>query len=811
MRRKILNIFLSIAVVFAVLPMAAGSAFAGTADSQPAKVSVELLKAQNSGSYMKLSWTKISSATKYVVYGQKCGKKGWKKLTSTKNSYYTVKSIKGAKLKSHNTYRFYVAAYNGSRQLVKSKNTHFIFKTTSGKYANAKSISVKPAKSTLSKGDTLTLKASTQICYGKKHIKSSHGAAIRYISNCPGVAKVSSKGVVTAVAPGTATIYVQDIGGKYCKSVITVKKDSYTVSFDSNGHGTAPESQYVEDGSKAAEPEEPAETGYTFGGWFRDSECTDEWDFDTDTVTENITLYAKWTKEKYTVSFDMQGHGTNIDKEAVEYGSSAAEPAEPAETGYIFGGWFRDSECTDAWDFDTDTVTKDITLYAKWTEKEYTISIKAGSNGSVDLAKLENVKYRSEIYADGNKLNAGANVVTATPDANYEFDKWTGIPDDGLVTGDVELSASFKIKKYTVSFDLKGHGTAIDKETVEYGSSAAKPADPAATGYIFGGWFRDSECTDAWDFDTDTVKEDITLYAKWTKEKYTVSFDMQGHGKAIEKKVVEYGSKLAAPDEPYELLYTFGGWYKDNGCTSAWNFDKDTVTKDVTIFAKWTPTKKGDLITLYGKKYRVLKINGTTAELLSMDNVNERGIQYSTDSSRSYDTRESMQGYYISNLDKYLNLTWYNSLNSEMKAAIVPQTLTESGCIMSWDMVAPLPGDYRADCAGGQYWIGPRAEIVIGPPEYDKRYVYAPDLIDVIDYLGEGNITAANVNKMFFNTNQMVNDSIWLRSGNTAVHDYAWIVQGNTGGLNVYQVELQADTRAVFTIDLSKCTSAGEK
>lgn len=739
MRRKILSVFLSIAVVFAVLPMAAGSAFAGTADSQPAKVSVELLKAQNSGSYMKLSWTKVSSATKYVVYGQKCGKKGWKKLTSTKNSYYTVKSIKGAKLKSHNTYRFYVIAYNGSRQLVKSKNTHFIFKTTSGKYANAKSISVKPAKSTLSKGDTLTLKASTQICYGKKHIKSSHGAPTRYISNCPGVAKVSSKGVVTAVAPGTATIYVQDIGGKYCKSVITVKKDSYTVSFDSNGHGTAPESQYVEDGSKAAEPEEPAETGYTFGGWF------------------------------------------------------------------------RDSECTDAWNFDTDTVTKDITLYAKWTENEYTVSIKAGSNGSVDISKLENVKYKSEINADGNKLNVGAAVVTATPDANYEFDKWTGIPDDGLVTGDLELSASFKIKKYTVSFDLKGHGTAIDKETVEYGSSAAKPADPAATGYIFGGWFRDSECTNTWDFDTDTVKEDITLYAKWTKEKYTVSFDMQGHGKAIEKKVVEYGSKLAAPDEPYELLYTFGGWYKDSECTSAWSFDKNTVTANMTLYAKWTPTKKGDLIKLYGKQYRVLKMDGTTAELLSMDNVNERPLQYSADSSSSYDTRKSMQGYYKSKVDEYLNVTWYNSLNSEMKAAIVPQTLIESGCIMSWDMVAPRAGDYRANCGGGQYWIGPRDELVIGLPEYEERHVYALDVLDVIDYLGEGNITAANVNKMFFNTNNMVNDTIWLRSGNTAEHDYAWIVQGSTGGLNAYHAELSADTRAAFTIDLSKCVSAGEK
>jgi uncharacterized repeat protein (TIGR02543 family) len=68
----------------------------------------------------------------------------------------------------------------------------------------------------------------------------------------------------------------------------------YTITFDSQG-GSAVSSQMVEYGEKVTEPADPTRTGYTFGGWYTESGCTNAWDFADDTVTSGMTLYAKWT------------------------------------------------------------------------------------------------------------------------------------------------------------------------------------------------------------------------------------------------------------------------------------------------------------------------------------------------------------------------------------------------------------------------------------------------------------------------------------------------------------------------------------
>ena len=70
---------------------------------------------------------------------------------------------------------------------------------------------------------------------------------------------------------------------------------------------------------------------------------------------------------------------------------------------------------------------------------------------------------------------------------------------------------------YTVTFDGNGHGTTPAAQTVADGDKAAKPADPTAAGWTFGGWFTEAECQNAYDFDTQ-VTEDRTLYAKWTAD-----------------------------------------------------------------------------------------------------------------------------------------------------------------------------------------------------------------------------------------------------------------------------------------------------
>ncbi len=71
----------------------------------------------------------------------------------------------------------------------------------------------------------------------------------------------------------------------------------------------------------------------------------------------------------YTVTFDMQGHGTQINPiTGVTSGSKITAPTPPTETGLIFTGWYKEASCTNVWSFDADTVTNNITLYAKWVE-----------------------------------------------------------------------------------------------------------------------------------------------------------------------------------------------------------------------------------------------------------------------------------------------------------------------------------------------------------------------------------------------------------------------------------------------------------
>ena len=89
---------------------------------------------------------------------------------------------------------------------------------------------------------------------------------------------------------------------------------------------------------------------------------------------------------------------------------------------------------------------------------------------------------------------------------------------------DHSLTMSKTFVKGTVHFDLQGHGSAIsDLTNVAAGSKISAPGTPSATGYDFGGWYKEPACTNAWNFGSDVVNETMTLYAKWTAHEYTIT------------------------------------------------------------------------------------------------------------------------------------------------------------------------------------------------------------------------------------------------------------------------------------------------
>ena len=371
----------------------------------------------------------------------------------------------------------------------------------------------------------------------------------------------------------------------------TATKNTYTVTFDSNG-GTAVDSQTVEYGLTFTEPTAPtksatAEYTYTFNGWLLDGVA---YDFATE-VTGNITLVADWTatKNTYTVTFDSNG-GTAVDGETVEYGLTFAEPTAPtkqatAEYTYTFNGWLLDGV---AYDFATE-VTGNITLVADWTATKNTYTVTFDSNGgtAVDGETVEYGLTFSEPTAPTK---------SATAEYTYTFNGWlldgVAYDFDTTVTGNITLVADWTATKntYTVTFDSTG-GTAVDSQTVEYGLTFAEPTAPTKSAtaeftYTFNGWLLDGV---AYDFDM-LVTGNITLVADWTatKNSYTVTFDSNG-GTAVDGATVEYGAKFSEPINPTkaadeEFTYEFAGWLL-NG--EAYDFNTP-VTENITLVASWT-------------------------------------------------------------------------------------------------------------------------------------------------------------------------------------------------------------------------------
>ena len=158
------------------------------------------------------------------------------------------------------------------------------------------------------------------------------------------------------------------------KDSTTPQPTTYTVSFEMNSHGDQIAAQTVNEGAKATKPTDPTASGWTFDGWYADATFSAAFDFDT-AIAADTTIYAKWTANSvtpptpanYTVTFNMNGHGTQVAAQTVEDGNKATKPADPTASGYTFGGWYADATFSTKFDFNS-AITANTTVYAKWTK-----------------------------------------------------------------------------------------------------------------------------------------------------------------------------------------------------------------------------------------------------------------------------------------------------------------------------------------------------------------------------------------------------------------------------------------------------------
>ena len=361
-------------------------------------------------------------------------------------------------------------------------------------------------------GITLNVSNTTIYVGSTKQILASiqpNNASDKMVAWSSGNSKIATvnNGLVTGVSPGTVTIRAMTRDGNFVgQCSVTVKQ--VTVSFNSQG-GSSVSVVKTAYGAKIASPSMPAKAGYSFAGWYKEVACTNAWDFAADPVTGDVTLYAKWTVNSYTVSFNSQG-GSDVTSKKAPFGSTISEPISPTRSGYTFAGWYKEAATTNAWVFSTDTMpAQNITLYAKWAANKYAVTFDSQGGSAVPGIEVEyNAKITAPKPPTKNGFGFGGWYMEPACINAWEFGTNT------MPAHDITLYARWSNTQHTVSFITQG-GTSVAPMTVNFGALISAPTPPTRTGYFFQGWYKESSCATAWNFSTDSVTADITLYAKW--------------------------------------------------------------------------------------------------------------------------------------------------------------------------------------------------------------------------------------------------------------------------------------------------------
>lgn len=169
----------------------------------------------------------------------------------------------------------------------------------------------------------------------------------------------------------------------------------------------------------------------------------------------------------------------------------------------------------------------------------------------------------------------------------------TGNTSNGSVSSGSESTggnSSVAKQYYTVTFDTNG-GSAVESQTVEAGLKATKPEDPTKNDYIFGGWWKDQVLETAYDFTTEVVTSNITIYASWenaantSTAKFYWNYDGAPDEGVFATKIFATGGRISDPGSPVRTGYAFGGWYSQDGKISYSAMKKYDGNQE--FYAKW--------------------------------------------------------------------------------------------------------------------------------------------------------------------------------------------------------------------------------
>lgn len=433
---------------------------------------------------------------------------------------------------------------------------------------------------------------------------------VRYSRTCSfynGVAQGSNQITITAPATwlsdyafvgfsddGGGTVLGQKVKFDYAASdqtAVAAYSPKFTISFDSNGgSGSMSDQSCVKDTSQTIDANAFTREGYSFDGWMLapSSESTIDDEASVDSVYsgasaspgDTITLYAKWTKQKYTVTFDANG-GNGGWSQQMEYGATITAPTVTRE-GHSFAGWLPSVVAS--------TVPIGGATYtAQWTVNQYTATFDAnGGNGGT--SKTQNY---------GTALAA-----PTVSREGYAFSSWSPSVPSTMPASNNTYTAQWTPNTYTVTLNRDPVSSGTGSVTATYGVAMPTITPPGRTGYAFGGYYAGTKgigtkyynangtSAHVWDKANNTT----TLYAKWTANTYVVTFDANGGSFPAGTPTtltVEYDAKYNKNGNfpvPTRAGYTLLNW-KTSGNVVVSQNDTVTITAPMTLYANWSANK----------------------------------------------------------------------------------------------------------------------------------------------------------------------------------------------------------------------------
>ena len=255
----------------------------------------------------------------------------------------------------------------------------------------------------------------------------------------------------------------------------------YTITFDTAGGSEVP-SITQDYGTAITPPAAPTRTGYTFAGWNRE--------IPTAMPAGDMTITAQWQLNRYTITFDTAG-GSEVPSITQDYGTAITPPVAPTRTGYTFAGWDKTIPST--------MPAGDMTITARWTVNQYTITFKP-ENGGQDIVIKQD--YGTAITAPANPTKTG-----------YTFAGWNQEIPTAMPAEDMTITARWQVNQYTITFKPENGGQNIVIKQ-DYGTAITAPANPTKTGYTFAGWDKTIPST--------MPAGDMTITARWTENRVIV-------------------------------------------------------------------------------------------------------------------------------------------------------------------------------------------------------------------------------------------------------------------------------------------------